>query len=311
MTPCHEGSDYTGFIDNDARREYEDILLSAYERTSPLSSSYRPTENSTVQEDLENIAEFSDDDGYVERHHPLPVSLGGTKKRGWVTVKLSFQAHFRVHQLLIDFTAGEDRRKMHYAFWRTASKNGERLTAEQYAAAKQALRDAGVSDETRANIRAGAVNRKRPPPVSAETRAKLSAALRMRILTDETRAKFCAANQRRKASGWTFSPEARKKMSAASQCRKLTPEQCTAQSARQLGVKRGPYKSSKPCSLSTRAAISASARGRKLTPEQRAALSAAHRTPEAREHHRAAGLRQVHGSRSMRRAMNVAECEAA
>jgi hypothetical protein len=36
----HEGSDYPGFIDNDSRRDYEAILLAAYERSSPLSSIY-------------------------------------------------------------------------------------------------------------------------------------------------------------------------------------------------------------------------------------------------------------------------------
>jgi hypothetical protein len=74
----HEGSNYPGFIDNEARDEYEAILLSAYERSSPLSSTSRPTEDSTVQEDLENIVEFSDDFDYVERHHPLPRALVGT-----------------------------------------------------------------------------------------------------------------------------------------------------------------------------------------------------------------------------------------
>jgi hypothetical protein len=109
----HEGSDYPGFVDNDARREYDQILLAAYGR-GPIPKPF-------------------------DRHHPLPTSLGGTKARGFVTITLTPSEHFRAHQLLIDFTEGEDRQKMRRALWRIATgKNGKRLSAEQYEIARQA-----------------------------------------------------------------------------------------------------------------------------------------------------------------------------
>jgi hypothetical protein len=179
----HEGSDYIGFGHNDARREYEEILLAAYERSSPLSSSYRATENSTVQKDLENIAEFDDDVGYVERHHILPVSLGGTKKIGWVTIKLSAQEHFRCHQLLPEFTVGEDHRKMFHALGCMMMQGGKKriLTPEQYEIVKRANKEAGVSDATRKKIsdaRRGKRCKKRGPR-SAEVRSPLPSAERL------------------------------------------------------------------------------------------------------------------------------------
>jgi NUMOD3 motif len=254
MRLCHEGSDYAGFIDNDAHVEYEEILLDAYERTSPLNSSYRPTENSSVEEDLENIAEYSDNDAHVERHHPLPVSLGGTKKHGFVTIKLTFQEHFRVHQLLPEFTVGEDRRKMQHAL-AAMLMNGQILTSEQYAIARQANIDAGVSDETRKKISAAGRAR---PRLTAEQCEAISIRMRGRTFTTETKAKI--SNARRGQTTWnkglvgaqTHTPETRKKQSAA-------------QSARTRG----------PLSPAHRATLSRAFLGKPLSSEHCAALRAA------------------------------------
>ena len=245
MTLCHEGSDYAGFINNEARREYDQILLSAYEWTSPLRAGYRPTENSTVEDDLENIAEYSDDDlGYVEQHHPLPKSLGGTDKcrraYQFVTVQLTFQEHFRVHQLLIDFTEGDDRWKMLYALsqMRRGKARKKILTPEQYAIARQANREAGHT---------------------AEAREKISAAHRGKTLTPEHRAKMSSSHR-----GKPKTPAHRAALSAALVGRTYTPGRRAAISVSRLG---------KPLSPSHRAALSAAQRGKTLSPSHRAAIS--------------------------------------
>jgi NUMOD3 motif len=233
MPLCHEGSDYPGFMNNEARREYEQILLRAHERFSPLSSNYRPTANSTVEADLENIAEFADDDRYTEQHHPLPQSLGGTKdgrSYRFVTINLTAQEHFRVHQLLPEFTVGEDRRKMQHALacmiMKSDAHKGRIFTSEQYAIARQAAREAGVSPEHRAKLSAA----NRGKTLSLEHRAAISAYQRGRSLTPEHlaartgRKRTAEAREnmsraqlrmwkRRKEQGWTHSAESLAKMS--------------------------------------------------------------------------------------------------
>jgi hypothetical protein len=309
----HEGSDYPGFIDNDSRRDYEAILLAAYERSSPLEFYLSQTETSTVEEDLENIAEFADDIDYVERHHPLPKSLGGTKKISWQCLKLTFQEHFRVHQLLPEFTDGEDRRRMLHAFWRTATgKNGDRLTAEQYETAKRALREAGFSDETRAKISAANMGKSRPH--SPETKLKMSATRlgrkhspehsakigaahrgkKLGPLSPEAKQKLSAANKRRKERGWTISIETRRKISAAKAGKAgkpLSEEHRAAISARQLGMKHKTHRN----------------KGQRLSAERLVRVIAANKkrigtrySPEDK-----AKMRTVREAR--RRVMNVAE----
>jgi hypothetical protein len=90
---------------------------------------------------------------------------------------LTFQEHFRVHQLLPEFTTGEDRRKMLDALssMMMARKNERLLTPEQYEIARRAHIEVGVSDETRAKLRVANIGRINGP-LSAEHRAKLRAA---------------------------------------------------------------------------------------------------------------------------------------
>jgi hypothetical protein len=52
--------------------------------------------------------------GYVEKHHIIPKSLGGTNKKSNI-VALSAREHFLCHRLLVKMTIGKDRMKMSYA----------------------------------------------------------------------------------------------------------------------------------------------------------------------------------------------------
>lgn len=80
--------------------------------------------------------------GYVERHHIIPKSMGGSNNKDNI-VYLSAEDHFVCHQLLIEMTEGENHGKMWSALWRMMnkqSKNQERnfiFTKEQYAQARQ------------------------------------------------------------------------------------------------------------------------------------------------------------------------------
>ena len=53
-------------------------------------------------------------DGYVERHHIIPKSLGGSNKKENI-VALTAREHFVCHRLLVKMTIGRDKMKMSYA----------------------------------------------------------------------------------------------------------------------------------------------------------------------------------------------------
>lgn len=52
--------------------------------------------------------------GYVEKHHIIPKSLGGTNKKENIVV-LSAREHFICHRLLVKMTTGREKMKMSYA----------------------------------------------------------------------------------------------------------------------------------------------------------------------------------------------------
>jgi hypothetical protein len=53
-------------------------------------------------------------DGYVEKHHIIPKSLGGSNKKSNL-VALSAREHFICHRLLVKMTIGKDKMKMSFA----------------------------------------------------------------------------------------------------------------------------------------------------------------------------------------------------
>lgn len=80
-------------------------------------------------------------DGYTERHHIQPRSLGGTDNNN--LVELTAREHFICHWLLVKMTTGEDHYKMLNALrMMRAEKNGQRrydtlITARVYENMKQ------------------------------------------------------------------------------------------------------------------------------------------------------------------------------
>jgi hypothetical protein len=62
---------------------------------------------------------------YVERHHIVPKSLGGTNKKDNL-VSLTAREHFVCHLLLTKMTIGDAKKKMSRAFWLMAKGTGKR-----------------------------------------------------------------------------------------------------------------------------------------------------------------------------------------
>lgn len=69
--------------------------------------------------------------GYVEKHHIIPKSLGGSNLANNIA-RLTQREHFVCHQILIRMLAGDDRYKMVHAAWRLAHVNGQKVNSRQY-----------------------------------------------------------------------------------------------------------------------------------------------------------------------------------
>lgn len=73
-------------------------------------------------------------DGYAEKHHIIPVSLGGSNDPSNL-VSLTAKEHFICHRLLMKITSGEDKEKMCFAANRmTTSTNADyHISSRAYA----------------------------------------------------------------------------------------------------------------------------------------------------------------------------------
>ena len=83
-------------------------------------------------------------DGYTEKHHIIPKSLGGSNKKDNLT-RLSARQHFLCHWLLTRMTEGDAKRKMWNAFWRMNNKE-RKGSSIAYEAAKKGLKFVICSD---------------------------------------------------------------------------------------------------------------------------------------------------------------------
>ncbi len=162
-------------------------------------------------------AKARDLDGYVERHHVVPRSLGGTDDPGNI-VRLTAREHFTCHRLLVRMTEGTSRSKMLRALWFLAHyeklrTQGIRMTSKAYAL----LREEVAADVSRQQ-------KGRPWPKSEEAKQKMREAWERRRLTpvsDETRAKISQAGRGKKR---TITPEHAAKISAAMKGKPRAPK---------------------------------------------------------------------------------------
>ena len=90
-------------------------------------------------------AKDRDIDGYFERHHVIPKSLGGTNKKENL-VKLTAKEHFICHLLLVKMLSGDNKKKMARALWLMAKggKNRYHPSSRSYEFSRKEFIDAQV-----------------------------------------------------------------------------------------------------------------------------------------------------------------------
>jgi len=77
---------------------------------------------------------------YVEKHHIIPKSLGGSNDKSNL-VNLTPKEHFVCHRLLTRMTEGDARRKMCYAFWIMSNRKIHSPSSIAYAEAKMLMQE--------------------------------------------------------------------------------------------------------------------------------------------------------------------------
>ena len=168
-------------------------------------------------------------DGYSERHHIVPRTLGGSNDKSNI-VRLTYREHFLAHWCLVKFTFGWDRKKMLHGLHRMGhaqSSDKKIITAGwQYAVARKAQRDALLavpkSAETRVRMSAAQIGNTKAlgkKTQSVNLRDATAQRNRERIFTPELRANLAKAQIGKHASEAT-----KQKMSRSQTGRKHSPE---------------------------------------------------------------------------------------
>jgi hypothetical protein len=133
--------------------------------------------------------------GYVEKHHIIPKSLGGSNSVDNL-VRLTAKEHYIVHRLLVRMTIGRDKRKMQLAISKMmqCSNNQERY--------KCSPRSFATIRESAALAMSGEYNHNYGKPRDAATRKKISQTVKAHIAingayihTPESKAKISVANK--------------------------------------------------------------------------------------------------------------------
>ena len=81
--------------------------------------------------------------GYVENHHIIPKSIGGTNEKD-NKVKLTAREHFICHRLLVKMTTSSDKTKMYFAAfalacYRSKVRGNVRVTSRTYEFLKESI----------------------------------------------------------------------------------------------------------------------------------------------------------------------------
>lgn len=129
---------------------------------------------------------------YTEKHHVIPRSLGGANTKRNLVI-LTYREHFLAHWLLVRCTEGVAYEKMCRALqYMSLSRSGRMISSWQYTRARKAAKDAAllyrhteeskrkisaahkgkiISSEYRAKISAGLIGRKRGPHSESHRKA--------------------------------------------------------------------------------------------------------------------------------------------
>ena len=151
---------------------------------------------------------------YTERHHIIPVSLGGTNDRKNI-VKLTAKEHYIVHLLLPHMVSDLIHKRKMYAAIMCMTKMHSQTPRRHIS-----IGSSRFYEISKQHIDFGASSRGRKQPI--EERQKRANSLRGHITTEETRRKIGDANRGRKLPPVTDAT--RKKLSEAGKGRKLSDE---------------------------------------------------------------------------------------
>lgn len=202
---------------------------------------------------------------YLERHHVIPRCMGGGNEKSNLA-DLTPEEHYIAHQILVKIHPG------HLGLALAAARGfGGSPNNKSFGWLRRRLADALrgnrfndgriISAETRAKLSAAGMVRKQSP----EAIAKTAAAARGRRHTEEAKEKMAAAAKgNTRTLGMVHSPETRAKIAAAHIGKPLSLEHRAKLSAAWT-----------PVSEEARKKISAALKGRKKSLEHRAKLSAA------------------------------------
>ena len=128
---------------------------------------------------------------YVEIHHIIPRSLGGTNNKDNL-IELTAKEHFIMHRLLCKMTEGLDKAKMYYAFNMMLVSNNKqqgragKLTSASYMILKKEIaKNTSLHHKGLKKPHSKDKPRKIRPPISDETRKKMSESRKMLWQTEE------------------------------------------------------------------------------------------------------------------------------
>ena len=145
--------------------------------------------------------------GYLERHHIIPVSLGGTNASDNL-VRLTAKEHFICHRLLVRMTTGLNRSKMAFAAFRMTHRSkfhheNHYITSKTY---EQIRRDfSKACSDTRRG--------KRPYEMTDKTRKAMSIAAKSRPARVQSEEEKCARSINQQ--GRSYSAETIQRMKAS------------------------------------------------------------------------------------------------
>lgn len=200
-------------------------------------------------------------DGYFERHHILPKSLGGDNSKENL-INLTARQHFIAHKLLWMAYRGS---QMGRAFYSMCNIRKSYVGSKEYELARIEVAKATseLGKKSKGRVTPDQVREKQKLAMAGR---KLSAshvlALKSRVFTEETREKMSLAQR-----GKVMSSDAKLKISRAKKGKSLTQEHKLKLSIAHAG------RPKKKMSEETKARISATLKGRQTSEETRNKLS--------------------------------------
>lgn len=129
-----------------------------------------------------NNATTRERNGYTEKHHIIPKSLGGSNSIENL-VRLTGKEHYICHLLLVKMTIGDNRKKMLHAIWSfirsSKNQNRQKITGKRYERIRQEFSQM-LSESRKGVLNVGRI-------VSNEQRKKLSEASKGKLKSTITK----------------------------------------------------------------------------------------------------------------------------